>query len=450
MVPDSKLMDAIAALDYRVTVGDVATQSGLAVRQAEQGLLALASEAGGHLQVSETGDIVYLFPKNFRAILRNASLSLRLKALRQRIWGILFYLIRISFGILLIASLIIVGIAVMMLVVVYTSQQSRNGNQRSNSNGRGQSRSQVFGFPFSVVDLWRLDHYRRRAGLGYLQKRSSVGRSSGTSETQSSMGFLEAIFSFLFGDGDPNADLGDRRWQMIAGLIRNHDGAVTSEQLAPYLDLPSINDSSSFDPEDYVLPVLQKFNGRPEVSPTGGLIYHFPALQVMAKEHGTQRVSDSLQERPWRFSLASQTQLTWAAGLGAVNLAVVVAFELLFDESLMQGIGGLIGLVEAGYWVFFAYAIAFLLIPAGRYLWLRRKNHTIEQRNLRRVEWASQLDQPSSEVKEKMAYAKTFTAETVISADDLAYTTEMDLATQELLNADTIDQDWRQRLEKLL
>lgn len=29
------------------------------------------------------------------------------------------------------------------------------------------------------------------------------------------MGFLEAIFSFVFGDGDPNADYDKRRWQMV-------------------------------------------------------------------------------------------------------------------------------------------------------------------------------------------------------------------------------------------
>lgn len=29
------------------------------------------------------------------------------------------------------------------------------------------------------------------------------------------MGFLEAIFSFVFGDGNPNADYDKRRWQMV-------------------------------------------------------------------------------------------------------------------------------------------------------------------------------------------------------------------------------------------
>ena len=70
MTPNSNIMRAVEHLDYRVTVGDVAAQAGLDVNLAQQSLLALASEAGGHLQVAESGDVVYLFPKFFRAVMR--------------------------------------------------------------------------------------------------------------------------------------------------------------------------------------------------------------------------------------------------------------------------------------------------------------------------------------------------------------------------------------------
>ena len=41
---NSKIMTAVEQLNYRVTVGDVATQAGLDINQTERGLLALASE----------------------------------------------------------------------------------------------------------------------------------------------------------------------------------------------------------------------------------------------------------------------------------------------------------------------------------------------------------------------------------------------------------------------
>ena len=55
MTPDPRIMKAVEQLGYRVTVGDVAAQAGLTINLAEQGLLALASNAGGHLQVAESG-----------------------------------------------------------------------------------------------------------------------------------------------------------------------------------------------------------------------------------------------------------------------------------------------------------------------------------------------------------------------------------------------------------
>lgn len=52
------------------------------------------------------------------------------------------------------------------------------------------------------------------------------------------MSFIESVYSFVFGDGDPNFNLEERRYRQIAQLIRENGGAVTAEQLAPYLARP--------------------------------------------------------------------------------------------------------------------------------------------------------------------------------------------------------------------
>ncbi len=78
MNPQESLLQSIEKLGYRVTVGDVAAKSGLEINAAQQGLLALAAEAGGHLQVADTGEIIYLFPENFRSILLNKYWQLQL------------------------------------------------------------------------------------------------------------------------------------------------------------------------------------------------------------------------------------------------------------------------------------------------------------------------------------------------------------------------------------
>jgi len=40
--------------------------------------------------------------------------------------------------------------------------------------------------------------------------------------------FWQPSSRFLFGDGNPNAGLEERRWQQIATVIRNNEGAVVA------------------------------------------------------------------------------------------------------------------------------------------------------------------------------------------------------------------------------
>lgn len=99
MAANPAIMRAVETLGYRVTTGDVASQAGLDVKLVERDLLALASEAGGHMQVTESGEIAYLFPRHFRDILRSKSWRLRWQERLGKVWNFIFYLIRISFGI---------------------------------------------------------------------------------------------------------------------------------------------------------------------------------------------------------------------------------------------------------------------------------------------------------------------------------------------------------------
>jgi hypothetical protein len=128
-------MGAVEQLGYRVTVGDVATQAGLNVAEAGQGLLALAADAGGHLQVAESGDIVYQFPQNFRTILRNKYLQLRLQEWWQKVWGIIFYLIRISFGIFLVVSIALITVTI--IIIITAGNSDRDSDNRSNNYSGG-------------------------------------------------------------------------------------------------------------------------------------------------------------------------------------------------------------------------------------------------------------------------------------------------------------------------
>jgi hypothetical protein len=429
MTPDPKIVKSIEQLDYRVTVGDVAAKAGLELNFAQQGLLALASEVGGHLQVAESGDVVYLFPQNFRSILRNKYWQLRWQQTWQKIWRILFYLIRISFGIILIASILLIVVAILVIVI---AMNSTNEEREENSGGYGGGYGGGFFMPhFWLGDIfWWFDP-------GYNQRRLQRRRQASNYQ----MNFLESVFSFLFGDGNPNADLEENRWQEIGAIIRYNKGAVVGEQIAPYFDKIDRD-------EDYMIPVLSRFNGYPEVSPQGEIIYYFPELQVMASRRPESTSASSyLQEKLWRFSQANGSQITLAAGLGALNIILAFVLEtLLQDGAIATQLGGVVAFADSVSWFLLGYGGLYLLIPLARYFWIQARNPQIINRNQAREQRAIALNQPDQSLVGKLAYASQFANQKVIGDRDLAYSTENDLLDQNLKNTDKIDQDWQKRI----
>lgn len=439
MTPNPEIMQAVERLDYRVTVGDIASQAGLNINTAQQGLLALASEAGGHLQVAESGEVVYLFPQNFRTVLRNKSLRLQLQEWWNKVWKVLFYLIRISFGIVLVASIALIVITIAFIVLAASSSRDDNDRQDSGSGG------------MFIPNFWFGPDFFWIFSPNYNDRPQQYDRLHSRSGEKPKMNFLEAMFSFLFGDGNPNANLEERRWQAIGTVIRNERGAVVAEQIAPYLDQVGQGGSRAYDAqyEDYMLPVLTRFNGQPEVSPEGEIVYHFPELQATAAQTRHKPVSAYLQEQPRRFSQAGSGQLLLAVTLGGVNLVGALALgSLLADGAAAAQLGGLVAFVQSIYWVLLGYGTAFLALPLLRYFWVQWRNGKINARNEARQQQAMQLNQADARLQSKIVYAQQFAAETVISNDDLAYTTERDLLEQDVEQTSKIDAEWQRRLEQ--
>ncbi|WP_041229722.1 hypothetical protein [Rippkaea orientalis] len=434
-----EIMRSVEQLGYRVTVGDVAAQAGLELNLAQQGLLALASDAGGHLQVAESGDIVYLFPQNFRTILRNKYWKIRLQETWEKVWKVLFYLIRISFGVILIASIILMMITIAIIFIAISS--SRDGDRDSNSDrGGGYGGGGLIFFP-NFSDLFWIFY----PNYGYNRYEYESSQNYKKTPEKSELNFLEAIFSFLFGDGNPNYNLEDRRWQDIGTVIRNNRGSVVAEQIAPYLDnITKYNEET----EDYILPVLTRFNGYPQVSPQGEIIYYFPELQVTVQNQTQRSVASYLKEKLYRFSQASSGQIMIAIGLGALNfILALVLGSLLKEPDIVNQIGGLVAFVNSIYWLLLAYATAFLGTPLVRYFWVQHQNSKIESRNSNRQERAEFLLEPNETLKQKIAYTHQFSDQKVITEADITYSTEKDVLEQEVERSDKIDEEWRKRLE---
>ena len=404
MNPNPQLMTAVEELGYRVTCGDVVTHTGIYLEEVRAGLLRLASQTGGHLQVTETGEIIYVLAPDFRRILLRKSVRLQFKAWFDRLWAVGFYLVRISFGVLLIASITVVYLAILAitLAAIFSSEGGVDccdcdDNCVLNIFSWGGSSSDSASM--TPVDLARSKKKQRK-----------------------SLNFLEAVFSVLFGDGNPNADLEQRRWRYIGNLIHRQQGVAIAEQIAPYLD--DLGQGYDREYENYMLPVLTRFNGIPEVSPTGQLVYHFPDLQATLKDGAGEstKVPKLLRERKWKFSKANPTQLRWSIVLFIANLGGIGILATMLD-----GISS--ALVSTSITILTIYGIGLIVIPACRYFWVKYQASQVRSRNRLRSQKVKILQQGEL-IQEKLDYARQFAKQYQISDRDIIYTTEEDILPQ--------------------
>jgi hypothetical protein len=404
-----QLMTAVEQLGYRVTCGDVATHTGIQLELARSGLLSLANQTGGHLQVTDTGEVIYVLAPDFRQVLLRKSVKLRFNAWRDRVLAIGFYLIKISFGILLITSIGVVYLTILAITLAAIFG-SDSGDGIDCGDGCG----------VCVLDIGNWGN-NSPAMTG---ENSSLGKK----KPRKSLNFLEAVFSVLFGDGNPNADLEQRRWSYIGNLIHRQQGVAIGEQIAPYLD--SLGQGFDREYENYMLPVLTKFNGIPEVSPTGQLVYHFPDLQATLKDDPKQskRSPKYLRERKWKFTKATPDQTRWSIILFAANL---IGIGIL--ATMLGGISS--SLVSGAMTVLTIYGVGLAVIPACRYFWVKYRSSEVRDRNRLRQQQVSLL-QGGELIQEKLDYAKQFAKQYKITDRDIIYTTEEDALSQEFKQLD--------------
>jgi hypothetical protein len=402
------LLESIARLKYQVTPGELSAQTGLPLATVERDLQQLAIAVGGHLQVSNAGEIVYKYPTDLQGILRQKFVWLQVKEWLQVSWKLAFYLVRISFGIVLMASVVLVLLSILAISFFNDGDGVDLGDVDWGNGGS------------SGFSWWWFDWGNNSTAPAPRRRRRKLK-------------FLNAVYSFLFGDGNPNSKLEELRWRHIGQVIQKNRGAITVEQVAPYLDQVAPYH------EDHILPVLLRFNGLPEVSSTGDLIYRFPEIQTFAQQRKFKHVPAYLKEKTWKFSAASEGQLQGIGLLAAVNCGGALVLGGLLQGLVVEG--GLVAVAASLYWALLLYAIGFMAIPIGRWLWLQWANTKIRARNQQRSQQVAVLTAGGEDLRRKLQFAMEFQAEQVLTAADVAYTTEDDLLGQEIDGAPQLPSD---------
>lgn len=143
----------------------------------------LASVLRSNLEVSSSGELLFNIPGNYESLLYQRSVGRRVQQLYQTMSPTLFYLFRVSFGVMIVGSTAVLATFIFMSMCGRSEDSDSDNKSGSKSSSSSRSSSVSVGL-FDVVDLIRIITYKDEdAGVG---------------------NFLEAVYSYLFGDEDPN------------------------------------------------------------------------------------------------------------------------------------------------------------------------------------------------------------------------------------------------------
>ena len=513
----TKILEAIATQGPRIVPVDVAAQTGMALPAVMAELNTIASETNAHLEVTDKGNIAYLFQPNlgaaytanagrqiFRSIgrvLANVSIIVL-----RAFCALMFFLVRISFGVALVVGFVFVIVLVVAVVIALLKGMDSGGDGGGDSGGGmfdNFDMGSLFDFgwgggyssrPFYMYWIWDwiwdwffFWRYVSPTGYNYDQNMGydvypagykkddygayNAGYGKLDAKAEKKPNFLMNVFSYLFGNGDPNKNFEELEWQTVAKVIEVNQGVVTAEMLAPY---------AGEDPkdEDWMVHVLTRFNGMPDVTESGGIVYTFPAFQahqlpaienVEAKateselsgadlnnlyrnhlkrqtvshksESGRVHLDRALTQKTWDYMTVEGGSLGLIIFFGLTVLAGS-AFVLSHTAALyaMLPTAAVTALVPF-IWAVFAYGLLFFLVPGVRFAVYRMINDNIEASNRAKLEWAAQLANPQPALASKLQEARAIRLHGYEDGSEkIAYTTEKDTLDQEL------DQDFDQEL----
>ena len=384
---------------------DIVAFTGLPKPQVDAELPAVADEYGGRLKVTESGEILYSFPDGFRSRYRGFGPGLKraLKALVKGAAAVGTFLFKAWIMVMLVGYFaLFVALVVLALVAsVAASASDRNGKSRSRGGG--------FALTGRLIDLfvriWFYNEMFKSPG----QRRYAADSRARSREDRRPL--HKAVFSFVFGDPDPNADHDAVEKRAFVALVRARKGVVLLEDFMAVTGLPPDEADKAINR------YLYEFEGSPEVSEGGTVYFRFPKLLLRARadESGA---SDSPFQRLRAFSANDKKANMWYAAINGVNLLFgsyflycSLAYEALAARPITGGtylfwfVGNLfaqfsadpLGLIMIGLGLVpLAFSALFWLIPALRAGSLARQNERVKERNMRRALYAGAVSSPSA------------------------------------------------------
>lgn len=366
---NADILSSLRRLKGRATVGDVASELGMAAAEAKAGLRSLLESHHGHLEVTDSGQLVYSFDKGFIARGSEPVLA-KFKRAATRFLTAAFKAAIV---------IVLVGYFLVFVALVIAALLAR----RDNSSGYGGRRHGGGGLHLGLGDFWL---WYWIWGSGWRRGRPYYGADwERTLPRSVKVPFYKKVFAFVFGPDLPTPSKRQRDRDALR-LIRSRNGVVSAAEFVEHSGLPLA------DAEDELARLLGAQDGEAAVSPDGEVVYVFPEVMASVRRHSKTPAPAWLQlekKKPLTGNTAGANALV--VGMNGFVLAAAASAQSFIFPALgivnpelgiiEPPLAAMIGLV----WVPVGFSALFFALPALRMFSVALENRRRESRNVRRV-----------------------------------------------------------------
>jgi hypothetical protein len=413
-----KLVDVFRKREGEATSADLVALTGLPKAQVEAEIKAVSDEFGARLRVTDSGEILYSFPGGMRSRYRGFGPGMKRfwKSFKKAAIKAGTLIFKVWTAVMLVGYFVLfIALAVLALLASVAAQASGK-----DSEGHGDGLGGLFLGGRLLDTLVRIWFYSEL----FTTPQERMARAE---RKRAKRPLHKAIFSFLFGDGDPDAGWDEIEKKAFVAFVQSNKGVITMGEFMALTGLPPL------EAEQAINRYLYEFEGSPEVSEGGTIYFDFPSL-LRRKDRADRTYGGTVpMKRMGAFSSNNKKAnrtfcifngvnlafgsyfLSQALAPHGADLAIIYgkyANKLIttggwdgfyyFTHQVFGKLGGM-GMSDPTAFLGIAlgavpvvFSLFFFAIPAIRSRRLEARNERAKAENLRRVAYRAALDSPTA------------------------------------------------------
>ncbi|MFA6505387.1 MAG: hypothetical protein WCT14_04770 [Treponemataceae bacterium] len=391
----AKVVDAFKRRREGATPVDIVSMTGLPIERVKEYIPVASDEFGARLRVTESGEILYSFPDGFKSRYKGFGPTMRRfwSAFKKGAAVVAKALFKVWIMVMLVGYFVLfMAIAIVALVASVAVSASGSSNDRDDRRGGNLGGLMIASHVFNlIIRIWFYSELVKSIDDPYGNRRRAAPKKRP---------LYSAVFSFVFGDGDPNAGWDTRERKAVVSYIQANRGVIA---LPEFMAITGLTPTEA---EEAITSYLVEFGGSPEATNEGTVVYRFDELLLKSDTRESIFEFSAPLKKVKNFSENPKKLNRWFIALNSVNLlfgsyflynaitvgqitqqAQITGGTYLYAVALVlfSGMSNPVSFaasVLGGVPILFA--ALFLTIPAIRRIREKKENDRIKKENLRK------------------------------------------------------------------